>query len=133
MQQGNPFERFLEPNQGYARSGYEEFIATLRTRTVAFGKPVVLVGGDTHTVRIDKPLTTLYPGHTSASGSGIQPSTAGTRIQNFTRVEVFGAPDVHWVRGVVDPFDPNLFTFAMHTIDGTGHGRDGRTDDDDWQ
>jgi hypothetical protein len=133
MQQANPFERFLEGNQGYTRSGYEDFITTLRSRTVAFAKPVVLVGGDTHTVRIDKPLTTFYPGHTSTTGSAIQPATAGTRIQNFTRVEVFGAPDVHWVRGVVDPFDPNVFVFAMHTINGNGHGRDGRNDEDDLQ
>lgn len=133
MQQANVFERFLEAGQGYTRSGYEAFVTTLRTRTIAFGKPVVLVGGDTHTVRIDKPLTTLYPGHTAPTGSAVQASTAGTRIQNFTRVEVFGSPDTHWVRGIVDPFDPNVFSFAMHTINGNGHGRDGRSDDDDLQ
>jgi len=133
MQQANPFERFLESGQGYTRSGYEAFVTTLRNRTVAFGKPVVLVGGDTHTIRIDKPLTTLYPGHTAATGSGVQLATAGTRIQNFTRVEVFGSPDTHWVRVVVDPFDPNVFSFSAETIAGNGHGRDGRTDDDDLQ
>jgi hypothetical protein len=131
MQQANVFERFLEPNQGYTRSGYEGFVSTLRTRTVAFGKPVVLVGGDTHTIRIDKPLTMLYPGHTAATGSAILAATAGTRIQNFTRVEVFGSPDTFWVRGVVDPFDPNVFSFSMQTIPGNGHGRDGREDNDD--
>jgi hypothetical protein len=133
MQQANPFERFLEPGQGYTRSGYEGFISTLRARVVAFGKPVVLVGGDTHTVRIDKPLTTLYPGHTSDTGSGVQLATAGTRIQNFTRVEVFGSPDTYWVRGVVDPFDPNVFSFAMQTIPGNGQGRDGVEGDEDLQ
>jgi hypothetical protein len=133
LQQANPFERFLESGQGYTRSGYENFMTVLRARTVAFGKHVVLVGGDTHTIRIDKPLTTLYPGHTAATGSGIQPSNAGTRIQNFTRVEVFGSPDTYWVRVVVDPFDPNVFSFAMQTIAGNGHGRDGRIDDDDLQ
>ncbi len=132
-QQANPFERFLESGQGYTRSGYEAFINTLRTRTVAYGKPVVLVGGDTHTVRVDKPLTTLYPGHTGPTGSAIQLATAGSRIQNFTRVEVFGSPDTHWVRGVVDPFDPNVFSFSMQVIAGNGHGRDGRNDDDDDQ
>src|SRR5205085_7611417 len=54
MQQGNVFERFLETGQGYTRSGYENFVTALRNRTIAFGKPVVLVGGDTHTVRVDK-------------------------------------------------------------------------------
>jgi len=54
-------------------------------------------------------------------------------VQNFTRVEVFGSPDVAWIRAIVDPFDPNVFSFAMQTIAGTGHGRDGRSDDDDQQ
>jgi hypothetical protein len=130
FQQANPFERFLEPNQGYTRSGYEAFINTLRTRTVAFEKPVVLVGGDTHTVRIDKPLTTLYPGHTGSTGSAIHPATAGSRIKNFTRVEVFGSPDTHWVRAVVDKWDPNVFSFSTQTIAGNGHGRDGRDAND---
>jgi len=210
MQQANPFERFLEAGQGYTESGYAGFVSTLRTRTLAFGKPVVFVGGDTHTVRIDKPLMTAlttsatapaggalvvsYPGIpgppvgtviagtsvtaatmfltttgaicTTASATCIVPNrgtslapnptvsspnilfnittgancttasgtcVAPTRVQNFTRVEVFGSPDVEWIRAVVDPFDPNVFSFATQTIAGTGHGRDGRTDDDDLQ
>ena len=177
MQQANVFERFLEANAAgvpqYARSGYEAFVAELRNQTIAFGKPVVLVGGDTHTVRIDKPLLAVsttsggvttytrdasgnivgYPGHSAAAGSAIVTPTTqfntitgapgctplsatcvvATRVQNFTRVEVFGSPDVAWIRAVVDPFDPNVFTFSMQTIAGTGHGRDGRSDDDDLQ
>jgi len=175
MQQANVFERFLEANAAnvpqYARSGYETFVAELRNQTVAFGKPVVLVGGDTHTVRIDKPLTAVhtivtgvvtytrdgqgnivgYPAHSAATGNavvtpltqfntltgaaGCAPLSATcvvpTRVQNFTRVEVFGSPDVAWIRAIVDPFDPNVFSFATQTIAGTGHGRDGRTDDED--
>ena len=38
MNQANVFERFLEPGQGYGRSGYENFVNTLRIRTMAFGK-----------------------------------------------------------------------------------------------
>ena len=175
MQQANVFERFLEANAAgvpqYARSGYEAFVAELRNQTIAFGKPVVLVGGDTHTVRIDKPLTAVstivngvttytrdnqgnivgYPAHSAATGNaivtpltqfntvtgapGCTPLSATcvvpTRVQNFTRVEVFGSPDVAWIRAIVDPFDPNVFSFATQTIAGTGHGRDGRSDDDD--
>jgi hypothetical protein len=32
-------------------------------------------------------------------------------IENFTRVELFGYPEAHWVRATVDPSDPNLFSF----------------------
>jgi hypothetical protein len=175
MQQANVFERFLETNAAgapqYARSGYEAFVAELRNQTVTFGKPVVLVGGDTHTVRIDKPLTAVstvvggvttytrdidnnivgYPRHSAAAGNavvtpttqfntvtgapGCAPLSAACvvsgRIQNFTRVEVFGSPDVAWIRVTIDPFDPNVFSFAIQTIAGTGHGLDGRSDDDD--
>jgi hypothetical protein len=133
----------------------------------------VLVGGDTHTVRIDKPLLAVsikvngvdtytrdgdgnivgYPAHSGVSGNGVvipltqfntltgaagcAPLSAtcvvASRVQNFTRVEVFGSPDVAWIRGIVDPFDPNALSFAMQTIAGTGHGRDGRDNDDDQQ
>lgn len=133
-QQANPFERFLEPNQGYLRSGYEDFINVLRTQTVAWAKPVLLVGGDTHYVRMDKPLTDIYPAHSAATGPGVV-APGGNRIYNFTRLEVFGSPDVDWVRVTVDPTDPNLFSFSPQTIPGNGHGRDGRApgDDDDDQ
>jgi hypothetical protein len=39
-----------------------------------------------------------------------------TRMVNFTRVENFGSPDVHWVRGIVDPRDPELFSFKPELL-----------------
>ena len=102
--QANPFERFLEAvTPPYPASGYADFISTLRARTVAYGKPVVYVNGDTHYFRIDKPLTETYPGLGVAT-------PGGARIYNFTRVEVFAQGDVHWVKVRVDPHDPNLFS-----------------------
>jgi hypothetical protein len=56
-----------------------------------------------------------------------------SELSRITRGEVCGSPDVAWIRAVVDPFDPNVFSFAMQTIAGNGHGRDGRTNDDDLQ
>src|SRR5439155_4350962 len=35
---------------------------------------------------------------------------APNRVQNFTRAEVFGSPDVAWIRAIADPFDPNVFS-----------------------
>ncbi len=77
-------------------SGFAEFKAALAEKTAAFGKPVVLVHGDTHTFRIDKPLTGL---------------------PNFTRVETFGSPNVHWVRASVDARDPQVFSFRPEIIE----------------
>nr|QNO41811.1 hypothetical protein EABBNKNM_00026 [Methanosarcinales archaeon ANME-2c ERB4]QNO42734.1 hypothetical protein APGODIHH_00023 [Methanosarcinales archaeon ANME-2c ERB4] len=39
---------------------------------------------------------------------------------NFTRVETFGAPDVHWIRATVDVNDPNLFSFKQGFVDPVG-------------
>lgn len=39
------------------------------------------------------------------------------RVDNFTRVETFGSPDVNWLRVVVDPRDPNVFVFKQALLD----------------
>jgi len=36
--------------------------------------------------------------------------------QHFTRVEVFGSPNVHWVRGIIDVNDPQVFTFKREIV-----------------
>jgi hypothetical protein len=38
------------------------------------------------------------------------------RLVNFTRVENFGSPDVHWVRGIFDPHDPAVFSFKPQLL-----------------
>jgi hypothetical protein len=37
-------------------------------------------------------------------------------FENFTRVEVFGDPDTHWVRITVDPSKPELFMIEPEII-----------------
>jgi hypothetical protein len=68
--------------------------------SIAFKGQVVLVNGDSHTLRIDKPLT----------------DGAGTPIMNFTRVQTFGSAQNHWVSATIDPRDPNVFTFHPHAV-----------------
>ena len=82
-------------------TGFDEFLAALERETLAFGKPVVYVHGDTHIFRIDKPL---------------YGATSRRFIENFTRVETIGYPDTHWVRGIVDPKDPNVFSFRQEIV-----------------
>src|SRR5262249_8531464 len=65
--------------------GYTDFLAALVTETRAFSGQVVLVHGDTHFFKVDKPL--IDQAHL---------------IQNFTRLETFGSPNIHWVRVDVD-------------------------------
>jgi hypothetical protein len=100
--QGNPFP--FTPTDGNLK-GFDEFLIALEEETLKFGKPVVLAHGDSHYFRVDKPLPRPDPdGHRRA------------RIANFTRVENFGSPDVHWVRGSVDPRDPALFSFKPEVL-----------------
>ena len=97
----------LQANPGFElppeeRTGYNDLLAALEEETVAFGKPVVLVHGDTHTFRIDKPMAS---------------STSGERVENFTRLETFGSPTVGWVRAGVDTSDPEVFTFEPEIVE----------------
>ena len=82
-------------------TGFDEFLAALEKETVAFGRPVVYVHGDSHLFRVDKPLVG---------------SKSRRIIENFTRVETFGYPYTHWVRAIVDPRDPKVFSFREEIV-----------------
>ena len=88
--------------------GFKDFLLTLRNESIGFGKPVVYVHGDTHNLRVDKPLL----------DKDVQ------RLENFTRVETFGdnaangLNDVHWVKALVDPQSRNVFAFQAQTVPG---------------
>ena len=105
---------FIQANPGFelppeVPTGYKDFLAALEEEVVAFGKPVVLAHGDTHTFRVDKPMIS---------------STTGERVENFTRVETFGSPDVNWVRATVNTSNPDeTFAFQPEIIEeNTGAG-----------
>lgn len=97
--QANPY--FELPPTHKDRSGFNEFLAALESETSSFGKPVLLVHGDTHHFRIDKPR--FAPGR--------------EQLPNFTRLETYGSPYVNWVRVKVDPADPKLFSFERGMSD----------------
>lgn len=75
------------------RTGFNDFINALQAELKSYSKQVILVHGDSHYFRIDKPLNT----------------SDGTAVTNFTRIETFGSPNVHWLRLTVNPRNPNLF------------------------
>lgn len=79
----------------------------LETEVIAYGKPVLFLHGDTHYFRVDKPL--FRTGETSQGDRGRQ-------IENFTRVEIFGFPDAHWLRIAVDPRDASVFSFKQEIV-----------------
>jgi hypothetical protein len=71
--------------------GYAAFKQQLLAHTLAFGKPVVLVHGDTHRFRVDRPL--------------VDPATL-KRVEQFTRIESFGSPLVDWISVTFYPAKP---------------------------
>lgn len=91
----------ITPPNEKRSTGFDDFVAALEQETLAYGKPVVYAHGDTHTFRVDKPLLG---------------SKSGRIVDNFTRVETFGAPDSHWVRVTIDPADSNVFRFRPEII-----------------
>jgi hypothetical protein len=82
-------------------NGYTAFLDALAADTQAFDGQVVLVHGDTHFFKIDKPLF-----------------SQANMLKNFTRVETFGSPNVHWVKVTVDPSSKNVFRFDPVIVPG---------------
>ncbi len=108
MQQANIFPLHA-PTAGSPLNdphGYTDTRTLLEKETIAFGKPVVLVHGDSHFFRIDKPF-----GPPRVRGAPNLPA-----VENFTRLETFGSPNHHWVRVTVDPNDPNVFNFQQRIV-----------------
>jgi hypothetical protein len=101
--QANPA---LEAAPGSAgRRGFDEVIAKISQRTLAFGRPVLVAHGDSHYYRYDKPL--VAP--TADAGA--------RRLEDFARVENFGDFDVHWVEIIVDPRTPEVFRIVPHIVE----------------
>lgn len=74
---------------------YGDFFMALRREVETFGRPVLLVHGDSHRFILDRPWWN------AATGAG---------VQNLIRLETFGSPTVGWVRVEVDPQSPGVFS-----------------------
>lgn len=97
--QANPGFDLAKGSNG--RRGFEEILEAFERKALEFGKPVVLAHGDSHYFRVDKPM---------------KGSHSNRRIENVTRVETFGADDVHWLRVVVDPNSPEVFSVHQQIV-----------------
>jgi len=83
----------LDESRDPGVSGYRNFMDKLVLETEQFRGQVLFVHGDTHFFKVDKPLyspTKLLP--------------------NFTRLQTFGSPIIHWVRVTVDPKSVEVFS-----------------------
>lgn len=68
--------------------------------TIGFPGQVLLVNGDSHFLKIDKPLA----------------DAKSQTIENFTRLQTFGSDQNHWVSAEINPADPQVFTFHQHIV-----------------
>lgn len=93
---------FEEPVDDPYRQTFEPFITALEEEVEQFAKPVLAVHGDGHEYTVDHPLVRR---------------TTGRRLENFTRLQVPGSPEVGWVRVVVTPAAVDApFAFEEHVV-----------------
>ena len=83
----------VDESKAVSVSGYRNFIDKVGAEAERYPGQVLLVHGDIHYFKVDKPLyspTKLLP--------------------NVTRVMTFGSPSIHWVRVSVDTKSQEVFT-----------------------
>jgi hypothetical protein len=85
---------------GNAQDGFSTILARIAERALAFGKPVLVVQGDTHVYRTDRPLL-----------NGDAPHGISFSVPNLTRVVVQGETTAEWLKLTVDPKAPKLFSW----------------------
>jgi hypothetical protein len=83
------------------RQPFEPFLTILAEEAEHFSRPVLIAHGDDHTYTIDHPVVRSATNH---------------RLENVTRLEVPGSPQVGWVRVVVTPGAENPFAFELHLV-----------------
>lgn len=91
----------VEPPKDKKPSGFDDILDAVAAEMESYDKPTLFIHGDTHIFHISKPLVA---------------KKSGRFVDNFTRLEVFGDPDSHWVRVTVDPATPGLFTIRPEII-----------------
>ena len=95
-----------DPQTLAPEDGFTNFLRALREETIAFRRPVVLLQGDSHYMRVDKPLL----------------DAKGRRVENFTRAETPGdSPqngnnDVQWLKVLVEPRSREVFSFQPQIV-----------------
>lgn len=98
----------VNPPKDSPPSGFDPLLTTIEAEMQTYEKPVLFIHGDTHIFHISKPLVS---------------KKTHRFVDNFTRLEVFGDPDSHWVKVTVDPAKPELFMIEPQIIPENRAGR----------
>ncbi len=101
---------------------FDDIIVKIAQRSIAFGKPVLLMQGDSHIYKVDKPLDgsvastalgALHPYNPSANPTAYPP------VANLTRIVVPGSNGASpngldtWLKLTVDPSTPQVFSHQL--------------------
>lgn len=91
----------VNPPKTLPPSGFDDILDAVTVEIASYDKPTLFIHGDTHIFHVSKPLVDRK---------------SERFLDHFTRLEVFGDPDSHWVRVIVDPTVPGLFTIRPEII-----------------
>jgi hypothetical protein len=99
------YETALAPG-GEGLDAYTPFVQRLAALSLSFGKPVLLLTGDSHLYLKDRPLAD------PDSPTGLIHRTPA--VPNLTRIVVQGSTNVpaEWLRVTINPSSPQVFDFA---------------------
>lgn len=101
MMQANPGWSGAPVRVSALGSGMQESLFVIEDETIVYGRPVLMIMGDSHVFRIDKPIIG---------------SRSGQPLENFTRLEVPGSNLAHWVRVRVDSRRRSMFGFEAEYV-----------------
>jgi len=117
-------EKYEPATYNSTLSNYQSFVLKLAQRSLAFNKPVLLINGDSHNYKVDRPLvTTTVPyvkgcsSNTTTTGPGC--NLAGIhntpQVPKLTRIVVEGSGvGQHWLKLTIDTSlaEENIFSWV---------------------
>jgi hypothetical protein len=80
--------------------GFTEILQLIAERSIEYGKPVLVVQGDTHVYKTDRPLL---------NGDALHGITES--VPNLTRLVVQGETTSEWLKLRIDPRTPEVFSW----------------------
>jgi hypothetical protein len=102
--QADMWDAFSVAN-GLPLDGFTPIVERLADRARTFGKPVLVLQGDSHGYLVDRPLATGDPVHGIAEP-----------VPNLTRIVAPGATATQWLRLQVNPKEAGVFSWDVVSV-----------------
>jgi hypothetical protein len=100
-------------DNGEGLNGYDGIVDELASLAKAFGKPVLLINGDSHQFEVDRPLSSAFYGAPANVTVG-DIHHVGYAVPNLQRITVEGSTFAQakwWLKLTVDPSTPDVFSW----------------------